>query len=108
MLRARSPVVGLLVAASLVNLPVVYRMVRDAPTDAALVLGVGFVSMGLAWAAGFHVQGKRPRLVQVLTLPGIAEAAIAFAPAHASVRILVLVSAGLSLAALALAMRARA
>ena len=104
-LRERLPVVGLLVAASLVNLPVVYHLLQRDATQPLVVLAVGFVAMGLAWAAGFHVQAKRPRLVQLLILPGLAQAGLAFVPGYAVARPFVLVASGLALAGLVLAWR---
>ena len=106
-MRERLPVVGILVAASLANLPVVYLLLARGATETEplVVLGVGFVAMGLAWAAGFHVQGKRPRLVQTLVLPGLAEAGLAFVPGYASARPFVLLASVLSLAGLFLAWR---
>lgn len=98
---------GLLVAASLANLPVVYLLLAQGATESEplVVLGAGFVAIGLAWAAGFHVQAKRPRLVQLLILPGLAEAGLAFVPGYAAARPFVLATAGLALAALFLAWR---
>ena len=104
-LRERLPVLGLLVAASLANLPVVYLLLQRADTEPLVVLGVGLVAMGLAWAAGFHVQAKRPRLVQALIVPGLAEAGLAFVPGYAAARPFVLGTAALSLAGLFLAWR---
>ena len=106
-MRERLPVVGILVAASLANLPVVYLLLAQGATETQpfVVLGVGFVAMGLAWAAGFHVQGKRPRLVQALVLPGLAEAGLAFVPGYGPARPFVLLASVLSLAGLFLAWR---
>lgn len=99
-LRERLPVVGLLVAASLANLPVVYLLLQREATQPLVVLGVGFVAMGLAWAAGFHVQSKRPRLVQALVLPGLAQSGLALVPGYEAARPFVLAVTALSVAAL--------
>ena len=92
-------------AASLANLPVVYLLLRREATQPLVVLGVGFVAMGLAWAAGFHVQAKRPRLVQALALPGLAQTGLAFVPGYEEARLFVIAVTALSLVALALAWR---
>lgn len=98
---------GLLVAASLANLPVVYLLLARGATETQplVVLAVGFVAMGLAWAAGFHVQAKRPRLVQALVVPGLAQAGLAFVPGYAAARPFILLASILSLAGLFLAWR---
>lgn len=93
---------GLLVGASLANLPVVYALVADGDP---LALLAGFIAMGLAWGGGFHVQGKRPRLVLALAAVGVAEAGAVLVPAFASSRLWLFLAAGLSLVALALVAR---
>lgn len=103
-MRERLPVTGLLVGASLANLPVVYVLVAGGDPMALLA---GFVAMGLAWAGGFHVQGKRPGLVMALAGIGVVESVAVFVPAFAEVRPWLLLAAGLSLMALALAVRQR-
>lgn len=104
-MRERIPVASLLVAASLANLPVVYVLVRDSTTDPFVALTSGFVAMGLAWAAGFHVQAKRPRLVKALAAIGVLEAAGALFPDLADARVWLVVAAALSLVAFGLLFR---
>lgn len=104
-MRERLPVTSLLVAASLANLPVVYVLVRDSATDPFVALAAGFVAMGLAWAAGFHVQAKRPRLVRTLAALGVLEAAGAFFSELADARVWLAVAAALSLVAFGLLFR---
>lgn len=106
-MRERLAASGTLVLASLANLPIVYAMVADGATDRWIVLFIGFLAMGLAWAAGFHAQGKRRLLVLGIAGVGVLEAAAAPLPSLADARVWLLAAGALSLLGGALVLRAR-
>lgn len=101
-MRERAPGAATLVVASLANLPVVYNLVADGATDRWIVLTIGFLSMGLAWAAGFHAEGKRRNLVLGIAVIGLLEAPAAFLPTLADARAWLLVAGVASLVGLVL------
>jgi hypothetical protein len=71
--------VAMLVAAGVVNLPLVYLFIRaEAPPYA--VFAAGLLAMGLAWSGGFFLEGKRLRVAQGVAALGVAEGAAALHP----------------------------
>lgn len=70
----------LLIAAALADMPAVYVLVARARTPPALSLGFGFLSMGLAWAAGFELEGRRAWFVKLAAALGALQVVAAFAP----------------------------
>ena len=71
----------LLVLASLAHLPVVYGIVRDGTLAPPIGLLIGLLSMGLAWASGVSLEGRRIGTARALAALGVAEGALALVPA---------------------------
>jgi len=78
--RAKLLAASPLVAAAVVNLPVVYGLVSRDDLSPAIALAFGFLAMGLAWAAGFVIEGRRRAFSLVVCGLGVAEAAAALVP----------------------------
>lgn len=74
----------LLVVAALLHLPIVYLLVGDARFPPTITLGLGLLSMGLAWSGGVALEGRRRGTVRALAALGVAEGALVFVPALAS------------------------
>lgn len=75
-LLAASP----LVVAALADLPVVYGLVPRDDLSPAVALAFGFLAMGLAWAAGFVIEGRRRAFSLFVCGLGVAEGAAALVP----------------------------
>jgi hypothetical protein len=69
-----------LVAAALANLPAVYVLVANDDAPPVVALGFGFLAMGLAWAAGFRIEGRRRWFVLVMSAAGLLEGLAAATP----------------------------
>lgn len=69
---------AVLVAASLLHLPIVHRLVGhdQAPPPAAIT--VGLLSMGLAWSAGCSLENRRRGTVRGIAAAGLAVPLLVF------------------------------
>lgn len=88
--RARPPpgskrprVTYALVAASFLHLPIVYLLVAAIGEMPSITLGLGLLSIGLAWGGGVALEGRRSGTVRALSALGVMEGALAFVPAIA-------------------------
>lgn len=101
--RAEGWGIGLLVAASLLLLPLVHRLVAQEATSVH-VLGVGFLSICLGWSAGFFLEGHRVLFGRILAALGVAAGIAPLLPDVAATGLgwLLFATSALSLAALAL------
>lgn len=70
----------LLVLASLAHLPLVYLLVADASLVPAFALAVGLLAMGLAWAGGVSLEGRRRGTARAFALVGVAEGVLSVVP----------------------------
>jgi hypothetical protein len=73
--RARWVAAGLLVLAALFDLPVVYRVAAEDRLPPPVALGFGFLAMGLAWGAGFQIEGRRRWFVLLAGVVGALQVA---------------------------------
>lgn len=72
---------ALLVVAGVAHLPVVHALVARDEQAPPLVLGMGLLSMGLAWSAGCALQRRRRRTVLGIGALAVLEPALLLAPA---------------------------
>lgn len=70
----------LLVAAGVANLPLVHAVLSLAEPPALAVFGAGLLSMGLAWAGGCAIEGRRHGSIVILGSLGLAEAVVPLVP----------------------------
>lgn len=70
----------LLLAACLALLPIVHPLVAEARVDPPVVIGLGLLSMGLAWAGGCSLQARRRRTVYAIAVAGVALPLLAWTP----------------------------
>lgn len=70
----------LLVAASLLHLPLVYALLRDIDLQPSFTLAVGLIAMGLAWSGGVSLEGRRQGTVRLFAALALGESALAFVP----------------------------
>lgn len=111
-MRDRFLTMGLLVGAGVANLPLVYAMLAVPDLHAAIGIATGLLSMGLAWAGGAALEGRRHGSVRVIAALGVLEVAIPLVPAAretlgVSAIAWPLLAAVLSLNAIGMTMRAR-
>lgn len=63
---------GVLVAASLLHLPLVYRLIARDDTPPAAAISIGLLSMGLAWSAGCSLENRRRGTIRGIAGAGLA------------------------------------
>lgn len=71
---------ALLVGAAIVQLPLVYTLVERRDAAPPVALGVGLLSMGLAWSAGCSLEDRRKGTVRAISLAGALAPWLAFVP----------------------------
>lgn len=77
----RSPLATtLLVAASLLHLPLVYLLIAHTELTPPFALTVGLLAMGLAWSGGCSLEGRRRGTVRALAAAGVLEGALVVVP----------------------------
>lgn len=69
-----------LVAAATLHLPAVYLLVAHTTLSPPFALSVGILSMGLAWAGGVSLEGRRRGTARAFAALGVAEGALAIVP----------------------------
>ena len=70
----------LLYAAAFAHLPLVYLLVRDAALAPPFAISVGLVAMGLAWAGGVTLEGRRPGTTRFIAGAAVAEGLLGLLP----------------------------
>lgn len=79
-MRERLVGAALYVAAALANLPIVYRLVGDGAVQATTCLMFGSLAMGLAWAGGFLLEGRKRWFSLFMAAVGGVELVFALTP----------------------------
>ncbi|HEX2022428.1 MAG TPA: hypothetical protein VHH36_06925 [Candidatus Thermoplasmatota archaeon] len=79
-MRAKAMAFGLLVGASVLDLPAVYLVMADDASDPPPVVALGLVAMGVAWAGGRALEDKRRGSVALVALCGVAQAPLLLVP----------------------------
>lgn len=106
-LIAATPLLG----AALVNMPVVYQLVLWGRASPLIAMLCGFLAMGLAWGAGFVIEGRKRWFALFVAGLGLLEGVASLAPIEpvlgGGVRVYLAVAGVLSLLALVLVGRTR-
>lgn len=80
-MRSRPVATVALVLAGVADLPVVYYVVAELGSPPLVSVALGLLAMGLAWAGGCALEGRRRRTLLLLSLLGTLQALLALVPA---------------------------
>lgn len=98
--------IALLVVASLLLLPLVHRLLQQG-SPSGYVLAAGGLSMGLGWAAGFFLEGRRVWIGRAMAALGVVAVAALLLPPVAATGLAWLLAGVAALSLVALVMLRR-